>query len=261
VNTFTHTAKQIGDLLGAGQGAAAEQMVDQLTEVETNLLEQAWDLAPGEGRHYLAILYNNIGANYQSVGMQAHRQQNRDGMTQAALGAERCHEKALDLYDMSAEDFLFFPPHTRFNKNLIFTFWGLGSVKYVLSKNAESQKYLLLCLRIKAEDEQAAAWQSDASHYLRLLDRKPVQIVVQAHDVMPNLLNPQLLHVKGELLEWDAYAKPLLKEYVVFFTDDDIARLETQGFRNGIALENHTLVLSSDASGDLRRPLRLVQVA
>ena len=76
-----------------------------------------------------------------------------------------------------------------------------------------------------AEDEQAAYWQSDASNYLRLLDAKPVRIVVKARSVMPNMFDPHLLQVEGDLLEWDSYARPMAEQFSVRVADDDIDAL------------------------------------
>lgn len=257
---FEQTAYQFQQLLTAGQMAEAERLVDDLAAIDPDELGKLWGFGKSGARHYLAIFFNNIGSNYQGRGIQAHQQNDRAGMQVAAERAERCHEKAIDMYDISAEDFIYFPAHSPFNKNLIFTLWGLGSAKYVLGKNAESQKYLLLCLRFPPEDEQAIVWQSDASNYLRLLDRKPIQIALKAHSIMPTLLNPQMLRVEGELLEWGAYTKPRFKEYLIAVTDEEIDALAAKGFRNAIALEGHILVLRSHDSGDLRRPLRIVEV-
>ena len=73
-------------------------------------------------------------------------------------------------------------------------------------------------------------------------------------------MDPRLFQVEGELLEWDDYAKPFFPSYTVYVEDEDIARLEAQGFRNPVALERRVLVLKTDNSGDLERALRLVEV-
>jgi len=258
--SFEQATQQFQQFLATGNLTEAEHVVDEWAAMDGDELGEWWELDKNGARHYLSIFFNNLGAKYQAVGIQAHQQNQREDMQLAAHGAERCHEKALNLYDLSAEDFLYFPAHSPLNKNLIFTFWGLGSAKYVLGKPAESRKYLLLCLRISPEDEQATYWQADASNYLRLLDQKPVHLVLKAQDVMPNPLNPQLLKIEGEVLEWGAYGHPRLQTYLIMVSDEDITRLAAKGFRNAIALEGHTLVLCSHESGDLRKPLALVDV-
>lgn len=258
--TIEHIGTQLNSLLEAGEIAEAEQTVDDLAWFDLEDLETDWGLPEDGVRHYLSIFYNNIGLNYRIAGMEAVQEGNREAAMEAAQGSERCHEKALDIYDLSAEEFMIFPSDSPINKNLIFTFWGLGGSKLVLGKTDESRKYLELCLRIPAEDEQAAAWQSEAGNYLRTLDQRAIRLVLKAQEVIPTLSNPQLLRVEGEVLECDAYTPPTQPAFPVYVDDEDIKRLEAQGVPNAIALEGHILVLESDESGDLRHPLHIVEV-
>jgi tetratricopeptide (TPR) repeat protein len=260
MDSFESTTAQLQRLLELEQVNEAELLVDQLADKDEDWLGREWELHGSGVRHYLSIFYNNIGLNYKVLGMDALRQEDSNAVMLATQGAERCHEKALDMYDMSAEDFMYLPSESPFNKNLILTFYGLGSVKFVLGKHDESRKYLLLSLRIPAEDEQALSWQADASRFLRLLDQKPIRLALKVSDIMPSLFNPQLFRVRGDLLEWDSYAPPTTQEYIVQVSDHDIDRLESQGFRNAIGLEGYILILESDESGDLQRPLRLIDV-
>lgn len=168
--TFEQLSAEITHLVESGNLAQAEQQLDLLADMDSDDLDRLWGFQSGQSAHYLSIFYNNVGLNYKSNGMEAVQRGDRNAVTEAALGAERCHQKAWDMYDMAVEDVIFLPHIHPLNKNIIFTLWGLGSVKYVLGKHQESRKFLMLCIRLHPEDEQATAWQSDAHRFLRLLD-------------------------------------------------------------------------------------------
>jgi hypothetical protein len=260
MDTYEQTREKIHRLLVEGDEAGAEAILDGFADLEPDELGRSWGLDPYMGSHFLSNLYNIIGHKYNRNGIEAVWRNDRDAMLTAAREAERCHEKAWDLYDMGAEDVMYLPYINPLNKNIVFTFWGLGSAKYVLSKHEESRKFLLLCVRLSLEDEQVAVWQSDASHYLRLLDAKPVQLALRVASVMPSILNPHLIQITGGLLEWGAYTKPLQTDYFVYVSSEDMDWLTAQGYRNSFALEGRTLVLKSDATGDLSRPCRITEV-
>lgn len=252
--------EKVLEYVQAGEIEAAERFIDALAESDPQQLDRQWGVGTNMSQYCLLLFYNSIGVSYKDRGGEAFRQHDADRVMIAAFGAERCHEKAFDMVGMSADDIMYLPGNYPFNKHLIYTLWALGSAKYVLRKTAESRKYLLLCLRIPAPDPEAEQWQSEASHYLRLLDGKPVQIAVNAQDVMPNLLEPKLLQVKGKLLEWGAYTMPLQDKFVVYVDDAAIDYFERHGFENPIDLEGHVLVLVSDDTGDLHHPLLIVEV-
>lgn len=260
MSSLESTIGKLQRLLEQGLVGEAERMIDRLADEDEDQLGSEWELHGSGALHYLSIFYNNIGMHYKAVGLDSLRQDDKNAVALAAQGAERCHEKALDVYGIAADDFMYFPSASPFDKNLILTFYGLGSAKFVLGKHDESRKYLLLCLRFHAEDEQAASWQADASRFLRLLDQKPVRIVIKALDIMPSLFHPGFFRVRGDLLEWDSYAPPSMREYIVHVSDQDIDRLEAKGVRNAIGLEGSILIVESDESGDLQRPLRLIAV-
>lgn len=260
MTTYANTMAQITNLLETGKLAETEQLLDEFAEMDPDDLDEEWGLGTGGARYHLSVFYNNVGANYHGLGREAQKQGQPDKMLEAAEQAERCHEKALDMYDVSADDLTNLPAGSPLSKNVIFTFWGLGTSKFVLEKREESRKYLELCLIFSPEDEQAKFWQSDASSYLRVLDGKPVQIVVRVNAAMGNPFDPHILHVQGELLEWDSYVKPRRTEYHVYLTDDLIDELEAKGFRDPSTFEGAILVLNSHESGDLRRPMSLIQL-
>ena len=260
MESFEAVGEKVFGYIQSGQIEEAERFIDALAELDPQQLDRQWGVSTDMSHYYLGLFYNKIGAGYKARGGEACRRHDADRLMIAALGAERCYEKAFDMVDMSADDIMYLPANFAFNEFLIHTLLGLGSAKFVLRKTAESRKYLLLCLRIPAPDPDAKQWHSAASHYLRLLDGKPVQIAVEAHDVMPNMLKPRLLQVTGKLLEWGAYAMPTQDKFVVFVDDAAVDYLGRHGFDNPIALEGHVLVLVSDETGDLHNPLLLIQV-
>ena len=164
----------------SGEIEEAERLIDTLAELDPRQLDRQWGVGTNMSRYYLSLFYNNVGVSYKERGSEAFHLNDADRLMIAAFGAERCHEKAFDMYDMSAEEIMYLPANYPFSKHLIYTLCGLGSAKYVLRKTAESRKYLLLCLRLPAADPDTEKWQSAASHYLRLLDGKPVQIALEA---------------------------------------------------------------------------------
>lgn len=160
--TFEATIQELQQLLETSRVGAAERIIDALAEEDAEALAGYWNMSKSAVEHCISIFYNNVGANHHGLGREALRQQQWADSIQAAKDAERCHEKALDMYDMSAEDIMFFPSNHPIIKNFIMTFWGLAISKHVLGKSEESKKYLELCLRLPAEDDQARAWQQQA---------------------------------------------------------------------------------------------------
>lgn len=261
MTTLHNIMGQVQHLLDSGKMWEAEQLVDQLAELDPEVLAVSWSIRKDAPLLFISHFYNTIGTYYQQLAISANKQENREGVVAAARNAERCHEKAFDLFDISAEDLLYLPSgDSPYNKNFIFTLWGLGASKYVLSKKEESREYLQLCLRLISHDEQAIRWQSEASTYLRLIEQKSVQIALRVRKAESNMFDSNLLVVEGELLEWDEYAKPMQQTFAVHLRSKDIESLETQGFKNPRALLGHVLVLISDPSGDLKRKMILLEI-
>jgi hypothetical protein len=253
---------QVQQLLDSGRLIEVEQLVDRLAMQDPASIAREWNVERSAVPLFISHFYNTIGTYYQHAGREENKQGNRNGVVAAARNAERCHEKAFDLFDLAADDVLAFPSKpSPFTKNFIYTFWGLGATKYALEKQAESRKYLLLCLWLTPDDDQARKWQDEASTYLSLLERKPVRIALRVHKVVPSMFESQVFFVEGELLEWEEYTKPTQERYMVHVTDEDIARLEARGLKNALALRGRVVVLNSDPCGDLRRKMRLVEVA
>ena len=260
MRTYEQVGTSVLTYLTEERLAEAEALVDEVAELDREALGDAWEFGSDLTSHALSMLYNNIGMGYWKTGAAANTRGDGAASDRALRKAERCHEKALDMYDMSADDFMYLPANSPINKNTICTLRGLGVVKFGLGKEEESRKYLLVMVRIPAEDEQAAFWQGEGSHLLRQLDRKPVQIAIQAQSVRSDPVNPRILLVKGKLLEWGDYAEPIFKTYAASLEDTDLAQLVERGFRNAAGLEGHVLVLKTDDSGDLQRALRLVEI-
>lgn len=254
--------KQFMLFLEVGMLDEAEQLIDQLMDSDLNRLATAWDLPRVAVLQVFSGCYNNIGMMHIAKSARTYEiTEEIADMQEAARQAERCHEKSLDLFDISIEEIFYLPANYPLNKNFIFSLWGLGISSYFLERHAESRKYLQQCLRIPPEDEQAARWQSDASNYLHKIEKKPAQIRIKADTVIRHMFNRQLWNVRGSLLEWNSYAQPVLDEYTVRLNDRDANRLETLGIANLGALSGHILTLQTDDSCDLYRPLRLTEVA
>jgi len=258
--SFDGISDKVQMYLHAEQNEKAEHLIDSLAELDPRQLDSEWGVATNISQYMLAIIYNSIGVSYKQQGDAALHEDDTERMVMAATGAERCHEKAFDTYGMSADDVLFLPANYPSNKYLISILCELGGAKYALQKMAESRKYLLLCLRIPAVDDDTMRWHAAASDYLRLLDGKPVQIAVHAQTVAPSARHPQVLQVSGNVLEWGAYTMPRQDEYLVYLDEAATDYLQRHGYENPHALAGHVLVLTSDTTGDLNHPLLLVQV-
>jgi len=169
MSTFEQVWEEITNLVRSGYFAQAEQQIDNLAEMDSDELETMWGLQSGQGNHNLSVLYNYIGLRYQDLAAFSVQQNQSKQVVRIMEDAERCHEKAWDMYDFSPEDVVYLPSNSPFNKNLLCTLAGLGRTKFLLRKFAESRKFLLLCTRITATDEQAAGWQSEAALMLEAM--------------------------------------------------------------------------------------------
>lgn len=169
MSTFEQVWEEITNLVRSGYFAQAEQQIDNLAEMDSDELETMWGLQSGQGNHNLSVLYNYIGLRYQDLAAFSVQQNQSEQVVRIIEDAERCHEKALNMYDASPADWLFEPSNSPRNKNYICTLAGLGSTKFLLRKFKESREFLLLCTRIKAEDEQVAVWQSQAALMLEAM--------------------------------------------------------------------------------------------
>lgn len=170
--SLEQTAALVQQSFESGAPLEVESVLDRLAATDIEELAEHWGISDGEVSHFLSIFYNNVGMMYRRQGMQGGAQGDNDALIQAAAHAERCHEKALDLYDMPAESLLYLPSVSPLVKSLLMTYWGLGGAKFALGKWDESRKYLEMCLRIPADDPQAAAWKREADEFLRSLPKK-----------------------------------------------------------------------------------------
>lgn len=289
-------------LLELDHAQAAEGMIDNLVSGGITNLVVPWEMPESIVRHNISMFYNNIGANYYHTGTLALRQNDGQAAMKAAYDAERCHQKAFDLYDMSLEDFMYFPNQHPIMKNVIFICWGLGRSKIALMKDHESKKYFEYCIKFGLSyktDEQIQSWVRASFEWLRKLDQfppnpkvlqeqknntqtitgnsvwdkqiaeywrffdqfKPKKVVVQAKSVSPSILNPRLLMIKVEWLDWGLSSnKPPIDEIPVLVTIEDIDRLESQGLNTPASLEGHILELTPDDPHVNGRVLRIAQV-
>jgi hypothetical protein len=142
MSTFVRTAEQISQLIEMSALEEAEEWLDRLAGGDLDQLDDEWNMGSGAARFFLSGFYNEIGANYRVAGMKASRQGDREGLNEAARCGERCHEKALDLYDIPAKDLRYLPKGSPLTKNALCTLWGLGGAKFVLGQHAESRLYL-----------------------------------------------------------------------------------------------------------------------
>lgn len=275
--SFKETAKRFGSLLRAGSDAplsAAEHELRQLIQHGLENLAKSWEMTVFGVQMYLSYTYNAIGLFHLKRGQDEYRiTKNVEAIMEAARNAERCHEQALDVFDMAADDILllpdlhpisvdeareFAPNFQPIGKNFIFTFWGLGISKYILKKHAESRKYLQYCLMITPEDEQAATWQSDASSYLHKIEKKRVTIKLHVKDTNVYLIEPEIIRAKGDVIAWDSYARPVLPEYKIWFDSESMSQADVVHLL--FILEGRVVTLQTDETGDLFRPLYLVDL-
>jgi hypothetical protein len=277
VYSFKEIAKRFGSLLRAGSGAplsTAEQELRQLTQHGLEHLAKSWEMSVFGVQMYLSYTYNSIGLFHLKRGQSEYRiTKNIETIMEAAQNAERCHEQALDVFDMAADDILLLPDlhpisvdeareyvadFQPIGKNFIFTFWGLGISKYILKKHVESRKYLRYCLMITPEDEQSTTWQSDASNYLHKLEKKRVTVKLHVKDTNVYLMEPEIIQAKGDVVAWDSYARPMLPEYKIWFDSESMSQADV--VRLLLMLEGRVVTLQTDETGDLFRPLFLVDV-
>jgi hypothetical protein len=274
MHSFEETNERFASLLRAGPDASlsvAEQELHQLTQHGIEELAKSWQVPEFGVQHFLSYTYNSVGLFYLQRGQIAYgRTRDEETITEAARQAERCHEHAVDVFDMAVDDIMLlpdlypisvdeartFPGFRPIGKIFIFTLWGLGISKYILKKHAESRKYLQYCLRITPEDEQTAAWQSDASNYLHKIEKKRVTIKLQIEDANVYLMEPDIIRAKGDLVAWDSYARPVLTEYKIRFDNESMTQIEV--VRLLLELEGQVVTLKTDETGDLYRPLYLI---
>jgi hypothetical protein len=126
------------------------------------------------GRRDIAGLYSNLSFLYRrNAEVEEHMQAAEDFFTIPGwgtpaerklrwfLGAERCAEKAIDFFGLTAEEIMFLPAN--YDSGFFFLlFWNLASAKYVLEKPKEAQYYLTFCLKIRVEDEELRDLQQNA---------------------------------------------------------------------------------------------------
>lgn len=148
----------------------AEEIIDQYADREVADLAEFWALGEFQTRDALSVFYNHIGIAHRRHGLAALQRDDSVNGLASMRAAHRCHEKALDMYDISPDDFMLYPVGSPIDKNLLCTFWGLGTTKFVLDQVAEARKYLLLCVRFQSVDAQTERWQVEAVHYLRHLE-------------------------------------------------------------------------------------------
>jgi len=163
VSTFEQVSQEISHLILNGSFVQAEQKIDKLAQIDSDELDKMWGFQPGGGVHCLSIFYNQIGFNYRELVGKAIDQNDEDRLITIIQNAERCHRKAMDLYEISAEDMKSYPDNSPFNDNFISTLAGLGITKFWLRKFDESRAFLLACTGIQAKNERVARLQSEAA--------------------------------------------------------------------------------------------------
>ena len=171
--SFEQTAALVQQSFESGSPHEVESVLDGLAAGDLEELAEHWGISDGEVSFFLSAYYNNVGMMYRRQGMQGNAQGDNDALMQAVAHAERCHEKALDMYDMPAESLVYLPSGSPLSKNALMICWGLGGAKFALGKWDESRNYLEICLGIPADDPQAAAWQREANEFLRSLPPSP----------------------------------------------------------------------------------------
>lgn len=292
--------QEVVRLLESGYVQEAETMVDNLVRRDISNLVILCEMPEGMLRHNISIFYNNIGANYYHIGTLALRRNDQEGAIKAAFDAERCHQKAIDLYNISLEDFMYFPDQHPIIKNVIFACWGLGRSKIALMKDQESKKYFEYAVKFGVSnktDEQiqtwvrasfewlrkldhfsptssipqqhntsgvpgSSVWDKQISEYWRFFDQyKPKKVVVQATLVSPVIFNPQLCRITVIWLDWGLSPnKPPIDELPVLVTGEDVDKLEQQGLTTPASLEGHILELTPDESASNGRVFRIAHV-
>lgn len=261
MTSFADFQRRIFALLEVGDFDEAEGQVDVVVELGNAAAATVWEMPESLIPLLCSMLYNNIGMHKLGAGTAIFkRTRDKAALQEWTRGAQACHIKALDRFDMAAEDILYLPADSPLNKNFIFTLWGLGLTSYFLDEFDAARRYLTICLRIPPEDEQAAAWQSDASNYLHRVEKEPAQVVLQVQSMQPIPDQPQLWRVQGKLLGWDAYARPVLESYTVYVDPLDRARLTRVSTGPTVQWEGRTLVLQTGPSCDLFAPLRIVEI-
>ena len=261
MHKFHEFQRQIFSLLEMEFFDEAEGQVDMVVELGDSAAATVWNMPEPLIPVLCSMLYNNIGMHrLRRTTEMFKRDRDKAALHAGALEAQGCHNKAMDRFDIAAEDILDMSDDTLKSKNFIFTLWGLGLTSYFLDQSDAARRYLSICLRVPAEDEQAATWHSDASNYLHKIEKEPAQVVIKVEAAEPILEEEDLWRVRGKLVSWDAYARPSIDTFKVYVDPLDTVRLTGLGSGTSVQWVGRTLVLRTGPSCDLFAPLSIVEV-